>query len=182
MTDFRCSYIVAASYPDLVIGDRQTNQLLWRIPEDMARFREITMGSIVIMGRRTFDSLPGRKPLVGRVNIVLTRNVNGVNRVEGVHFCDMSTVFDIVKQYIDKPVFVIGGEDLYRLFWEYCTCLYITFVKPLHIENVYGNNVVATYAKFPDVIKLPNEDIFEDTDICRSYKGIKYVFMTMSNL
>lgn len=200
---FRCSYIVAASYPDLIIGDRQTNQLLWRIPDDMRRFREITMNGakgclgqsepsesrsafmdgVVIMGRRTFDSLPGRKPLKGRVNIVLTRantgvyngisNSNSDSDGSNLHFCTMTNVFDIVALYPGKKVFIIGGEEIYRLFWDYCERVYITFVD-FHTEND------ERFARFPlGPLKLPDRQIFEDAEICKVYNGIRYVFMTM---
>lgn len=85
--------------------------LPWRIPEDMRRFRELTLGHAVVMGRRTWDSLPERfRPLPGRRNVVVTRNsewnADGAERVSS---------FDAALRLLDgtEQVFVIGGGELY---------------------------------------------------------------------
>jgi len=103
--------IVAAIARGGVIGSGNT--IPWRVPEDMARFRALTMGHPVVMGRRTWDSLPDRfRPLPGRRNIVVTRNpawaAEGVDRA--------SSLEDAVALLGDEEqVFVIGGAELYAL-------------------------------------------------------------------
>ncbi len=85
--------------------------LPWRIPEDMRRFRELTIGHPVVMGRRTWDSLPARfRPLPGRRNVVVTRNPewssNGAERA--------SSLADALDLLAGEPqVSVIGGGQLY---------------------------------------------------------------------
>lgn len=93
-----------------VIGHR--GGLPWRLPADLARFRQLTLGKPVLMGRRTFESL-GR-PLAGRHNIVLTRETGwGANGVTVVHSLD-----DALAVAGDAPeVMVIGGADVYRQCW-----------------------------------------------------------------
>jgi dihydrofolate reductase len=101
--------LVAAVARGGVIGRAGT--IPWRVPEDMARFRQLTMGHPVIMGRRTWDSLPDRfRPLPGRRNVVVTRNPGG--SAEGAERA--ASVEDALR-LVDgaKRVFVIGGGELY---------------------------------------------------------------------
>jgi dihydrofolate reductase len=100
---------VAAVAQGGVIG--RDNAIPWRIREDMERFRAVTMGHPVVMGRRTWDSLPDRfRPLPGRRNVVVTRNdawqADGVQRAGGL--ADALRLLDGAPQ-----VFVIGGAELY---------------------------------------------------------------------
>lgn len=85
-----------------VIGRRNT--IPWRLPEDLARFKELTMGHPVVMGRLTWESLPAKfRPLPGRRNIVVTRNAD--YRAEGA---------DVVAALPDEPdAWVIGGAQIY---------------------------------------------------------------------
>lgn len=85
--------------------------LPWRIPEDMRRFRELTMGHPVVMGRRTWDSLPERfRPLPGRRNVIVTRNATwqGIGAERAGSLEDALLLLDGAPQ-----VFVIGGAELY---------------------------------------------------------------------
>ena len=101
--------LVAAVARGGVIG--QGNAIPWRIPEDLAHFRALTIGHPVVMGRRTWDSLPGRfRPLPGRRNVVVTRNpdwqADGAERAASLE--------DALRLLIGAvQVFVIGGAELY---------------------------------------------------------------------
>jgi dihydrofolate reductase len=87
------------------------NQLLWRLPEDMARFKALTMGHPVIMGRKTWDSLPARfRPLPGRRNLVLSR-APGLQLL-GAEVCT-SLNAAIARCAQAERVFVIGGAQIY---------------------------------------------------------------------
>jgi dihydrofolate reductase len=101
--------IVAALARGGVIG--RDNAIPWRIPEDLRRFRELTMGYPVVMGRRTWDSLPDRfRPLPGRRNVVLTRNPSW--QAEGAERA--SSLSDALRLLHGAPqVFVIGGAEIY---------------------------------------------------------------------
>ena len=101
--------VVAAVARNGVIG--KDNRLVWHLPEDMKHFRRLTMGAPVIMGRKTWDSLPERfRPLPGRINIVITRqpdwDQDGVQRAsslrEALQFCASS-----------ETVWVMGGAQIY---------------------------------------------------------------------
>jgi dihydrofolate reductase len=101
--------IVAAIARGRVIG--RDNAIPWRIPEDARRFRAITMGHPVVMGRRTWDSLPTRyRPLPGRRNVVLSRNPDW--RAPGA---ERAGSLDEALRLVEGAarVFVIGGADVY---------------------------------------------------------------------
>ncbi|MBS1198013.1 MAG: dihydrofolate reductase [Proteobacteria bacterium] len=101
--------LIAAVARNRVIG--RDNQLIWHLPEDMAYFKAATAGHTVLMGRKTWDSLPPRfRPLPGRRNIVLTRQSDFI--AEGAEIFD-SLPAALVRMAADEVVFVIGGADLY---------------------------------------------------------------------
>lgn len=124
------SIIVAVS-DDWGIGKK--NELLWHIPEDMRRFKKLTMGKCVIMGKKTWESLP-KKPLPGRKNIVLTD-------VPGEYIDCSETAYSIEdalrKCDKDEEVFVIGGGSIYRQLMTVADRLYITHVHRKAPADVY---------------------------------------------
>lgn len=114
--------IIAAISDDWGIG--KENRLLWHIPDDLKRFKQLTMGKCVIMGKRTWESLP-KKPLPGRYNIVIT-DVPG-------ECIDCSMTAYSIEDAISKcdsgqEIFVIGGGSVYRQFMPVADRLYITHV------------------------------------------------------
>ena len=101
--------IIAAVAKNRVIG--KDNQLLWNIPEDMAHFKALTAGHTVIMGRKTWESLPPRfRPLPGRRNIVITRQSNFA--VPGAETAN-SLETGIALAKADATIFIIGGGEIY---------------------------------------------------------------------
>lgn len=115
------SFVVAVSRNG-VIG--REGGLPWHISSDLKRFKEITMGKPVVMGRKTWESLP-RKPLPGRRNIVITQQKNYT--AEGA---DVAASPEAALLLVpDAPeVAVIGGGEIYRLFWPLVDRLYLTEV------------------------------------------------------
>ena len=100
--------LVVARASNGVIG--RDGKLPWHIPADLKRFKALTMGSVMVMGRKTFDSLPGVLP--GRRHIVLTRDPQwAADGVEVAH--DLDQLLAIAG---DQPISVIGGADLFRMF------------------------------------------------------------------
>lgn len=99
------------------------NDLIWHFRDDMKFFRTTTTGSTVIMGRKTFDSLPGALP--NRRNIVITRNADfHADNVEVV-----SSVDEALRISSDDNVFVIGGGKIYEEFLKYADKLYLTEIE-----------------------------------------------------
>lgn len=106
-------------------------QLLLRIPEDMKFFKQMTIGKVVVMGRGTFESLPGKQPLKERTNIVLSSNM--VAPDSGVIVCrTLDLLFQELKKYKTDDIFVIGGEKVFRQLLPYCREAYVT-----KINNAY---------------------------------------------
>lgn len=124
------SIIVAVS-EDRGIG--KDNKLLWNISEDMKRFRKLTLGNTVIMGKKTWESLP-RRPLQGRINVVLTDDPKEV--IEG-SVTAYSIEDALSKCEKGEEIFVIGGGSVYRQFMPVADRLYITHVHKNVPADVY---------------------------------------------
>jgi dihydrofolate reductase len=112
--------IIVAIAENNGIGFR--NDLLCHVPGDLRRFKEITMGHCVVMGKKTWESLP-KKPLSGRKNIVLTDNPN--DSFEGA-FAAFSIDQAVSLCDPDKEIFIIGGGTIYRQFFPLADRLLIT--------------------------------------------------------
>ena len=115
--------LIAAVDKNWAIG--RNNKLLVSIPDDMKFYRETTTGKVVVMGRKTLESFPGKKPLKNRVNIVLTSdNSYQVDGAVIVH--DMDELHEELKKYDSEDIFVIGGESIYRQLLDECDVAHIT--------------------------------------------------------
>lgn len=116
------------------------NELLVRIPEDQKWFRETTTGKAVIMGRRTLESFPGKKPLKNRLNIVITKDKN--YSVEGavvVHGIEEAVA--AASDYADDDIYVIGGESVYRQMLPLCDTAHITKIDYTYQADAYFPNL-----------------------------------------
>jgi dihydrofolate reductase len=114
--------LIVAHDPNLLIGKK--GGLPWRIPEDLAYFKRVTMGCPIIMGRIVFEEI-GEKPLPGRRNIVLSRTKTWVTKdVESYRSLDEA--LEAVKT--EEKVFIIGGRALYEKGLEIADTLYITLI------------------------------------------------------
>lgn len=114
------SMIVAKGINNEIGAD---NKLLWHIPSDLKFFKETTMGKSIIMGRKTFESLP--KALPGRKNIVISRNPD-FSAPGAVVVTDTEAA---LKESETDEVFIIGGASIYEAFFPLATRLYITEVN-----------------------------------------------------
>ncbi len=126
--------LIAAVSENNVIG--RGNTLIWRIPQDMKRFKEITRGHHVIMGRKSFESL--QKPLSGRTNIILTRqrsyHPEGCSDSQNtesrdcfiVHSPEEALALSRIRR--ETEVFIAGGEQVYLRFLERADRIYLTRV------------------------------------------------------
>jgi dihydrofolate reductase len=120
-------YLIVAADPNGVIG--KDNTIPWHLPEDLKLFKKRTMGSSIVMGRATWDSLP-KKPLPGRRNYILTRSVPW-RQIENTIWCDyLPDIINDAKRYADYyaslteqgrvdlggslDIYIIGGEQVYK--------------------------------------------------------------------
>lgn len=113
--------LIVAVGRDGAIGRR--GDLIWNLPGDLKRFKELTTGHPVIMGRKTWESLP-KKPLPGRKNIVITRNKN--YKADGAEL--VGSIEDALKITKGENPFIIGGAEIYRISMPFVTNLYLTEV------------------------------------------------------
>ena len=130
--------LIAAVDKNWAIGYQ--NKLLTSIPEDMKFFRQTTTGKVVVMGRKTLESFPGKKPLKNRTNIVLTKNPS--YQAEGaivVHNED--ELREKLKKYDSEDIFVIGGESIYRQLLDECDKAYITKIEYAYTADAYFPNL-----------------------------------------
>jgi len=115
-------------------------KLIWNFPEDMKQFKKLTEGNVVIMGRKTWDSLPKKfRPLPNRKNIILTRNLDIADQ-ESISAGAFFTTCPIIAEELAEAhaerenceIFVIGGAEIYRMFWNYVDFLHLTLVEDAH--------------------------------------------------
>ena len=116
--------LMAAMAENYIIG--RSNDLPWHLPKDFQRFKDETKGNLIIMGRKTFESL-GSKPLPKRTNVIITRQAD--YKAEG---CVVVSSLDEALQYAgqtdDSEPFVIGGGEIYELALPYAHRIYLTIV------------------------------------------------------
>lgn len=115
--------IIAAVSADGAIG--RGNNLLCRLKGDMKYFRELTMGHTIIMGRKTYRSLP-KGALPGRRNIVVTRS--GAHYPDTTTYPDLSVALTAEKLLAAQEIFIIGGEEIYNQTIDIADRLYITHI------------------------------------------------------
>ena len=157
---------IAAVSLDWGIG--KDNDLLFNIGEDMKRFRALTTGGTVIMGRKTLDSMPGGKPLPRRRNIVLTRQEDFAR--EGVEVArSQEEVLRLTAGEDPEKVWVIGGGEIYRQLLPYCRLCWLT--------RVYARPESAVF--FPDLDTLPQWQVLRSgaivSDGTWDYQFIEYI-------
>ncbi len=115
--------IIVAKAKNNIIG--KDNKLLWHIPEDLKRFKNLTTGHTIIMGRKTFESLGGILP--NRKHVVFSRNPDYNIKDENV---EMARSLLQIQEYIEseEEYFVIGGAMIYNLLMPYVQKMYVTEV------------------------------------------------------
>ncbi len=155
--------IIAAVDKKLGIG--KNGGLLVSIPEDMKLFREETVGKVVVMGRKTFESLPQGLPLVERTNIVLTTSEDFKH--DNVYVChSVDEVLNKIKEYPTDDVYVIGGASVYEQMLPYCDTIHLTKIDYTYDADTY----------FPDIFK---DGVWQETARSdeRTYFDICYEFV-----
>ncbi|NFO34787.1 dihydrofolate reductase [Clostridium botulinum] len=160
--------IIVAIAKNNVIGN--DNKLIWHISEDLKRFKEITSGKTIVMGRKTFESLPGVLP--NRKHIILTRDKNFKVNSEYVEIIyDFDELLSKYKNS-DTEVFIIGGGEIYKQLLPHTHKLYLTKINKDFDGDTY----------FPQI----NYDDFKvdyESDIITDEKSkLEYNFINLSRL
>jgi len=128
--------LIVATAKNNVIG--KDGKMLWNLPGEMRYFKEKTQGNVVIMGRKTYESI-GSKPLPNRKNIVLTRQYTPIDHIGVYTETEIEDALDfangISSHNVDKPdIFVIGGQTIYEQMLPYADTVYQTCVE-LNVEG-----------------------------------------------
>lgn len=163
--------LIWAQANDGVIGDG--GGIPWHLPEDLAHFRELTTGATVVMGRKTWDSLPERfRPLPGRANVVVTRQEDWT--AEGAERA--GSVDEALRQHAGTAVWVIGGGEIYRQALPFAERLEITDVD----LDVPGDTRAPSLDTDTDADSARPFRTLQTTDWLESSTGIRYRFRTLT--
>ena len=140
-------------------------QLLIRNGQDLAHFKELTLGNVIVYGRKTLDTFRDRKPLPGRTNLVLTRDPElAVDGATIIHSTDE------LNQYPSDKLFVCGGASVYKQILSKCKYAYVTH---------FDTSVEGADAFFPRLDEMPNWRIAESRE--ETSGGLKMTFATWVN-
>ena len=153
-----CAVVAIGKNRELGKGDK----LIWHIPDDLKRFKRLTLGHPIIMGRKTFESIVGYigGPLPDRTNIVVTRNKDW--HYEGVTVLrSLEAALEYAKKLDTEEVHIGGGAQIYEQAFPYIDKLYLTIID----DEKPGN------AFFPEYESEFTKKTFEEE---HEYKGIKY--------
>ncbi len=132
--------IIVAADENWAIGNK--DDLLVRIKEDHRNFKALTKGNVVILGRKTLCTFPGGMPLKERTNIIMSRDPE--YKVEGAVVAhSVEELLEIVKQYDDDKVFVIGGGTIYDQLLPYCNKAVVTRLDHAYEADTYFHDLDA---------------------------------------
>ena len=155
--------LIAAVDQNWAIGNK--NNLLVRIPNDQKMFQQETMGKVVILGRKTMETFPGKQPLKNRTNIILSRRPD--YQVKGavvVH--SIEELLKECEQYNKEDIYVIGGESIYRQLLPCCDTAHVTKIDMAYAADAYC----------PDLDKDEDWEITADSEE-QVYFDITYHFI-----
>ena len=134
-------------------GIGRGDALLVRIPEDLKRFRRMTLGKVLIVGRKTLSTFPGGTPLSRRRHLVLSRTPG--YEVPGAMVCpSVEAVLDALRDVPPEDVFVVGGQQVYEAFLPYCTTAFLT-----RLDHAFEADRF-----FPDLSGLPGWRLEEQSE------------------
>jgi dihydrofolate reductase len=158
----RISLIVAMA-SNRVIG--LNNKMPWHLSADLKKFKKITMGSPVLMGRKTYESIG--KPLPGRTNIIISRNPE--YRQDGcLVFNDLKTALNKACENAEE-IFVIGGSDLYEAILPIANAIYLTVINREFQGDTFFPELDLNYWS-----EVERVDIKDDTNAAFSYSFLKF--------
>lgn len=150
-------------------GIGKENELLVAISADLKRFRQLTSGGAVILGRKTLSTFPGGRPLKNRDNLVLSTNAS-LDIPGAAIFHDVESLLAHCRSLSQETLWVIGGASVYELLLPYCETAEVTktFAAP------------AADRFFPNLDQLPNWRVQEASEIMEE-NGVRFQYITYKN-
>lgn len=155
--------IIAAIGPNRELG--KDNKLLWNIPEDLARFKKITLGHPVIMGRKTYQSIG--KPLPNRLNIIVTRDKKYPAPPKVLICNSLEEAITTAKKSDTTEIFIIGGASIYSQALPLADKLYLTVVEA---------RLPARQGTFAADAFFPDYSAFKKVIFAEKHQTDKYIF------
>lgn len=145
------------------IGNK--GNLLVSIPNDQKMFRQTTTGKVVVLGRKTMDTFPGKQPLKNRTNIILTRDNSYVQK-DAVVVHSVEELLTELKKYASEDVYIIGGDSVYKQMLPYCDTVHVTKIDHTFEADSY----------FPNLDKMEDWEIAESSEE-QTYFDLEYEFI-----
>jgi len=152
--------LIAACSKNRVIGG--DGKLLWHLPEDLKRFKSLTTGNPIVMGRKTYESIG--KALPGRLNIILTKNRD----FKADNCLIYNNIYDLLEIYQQSNLFVIGGGEIYKMFLPFADKIELTLID----KDFEGDTF------FPEL----GSDWIESNVEINSNGEFEYKYITYQNL
>lgn len=161
--------MIVAVDENWAIGNK--GELLVRIPNDQKMFRMETTGKVVVLGRKTMDTFPQRKPLPNRTNIILSRSSDyEVKDAVVVH--SVEELLEELKQYPTEDVYIIGGDSIYKQMLPYCDVAHVTWIEQAYEADSYFPNLDAD-PEWEMTAESEELTYFDITYYFRKYERIK---------
>ena len=159
--------LIVAVDKNWAIGNKGRQHV--NIPEDQKYFQKITMGNVIILGRKTLATFPNGLPLKGRTNIILTRDPNFTAK-DAVIAHSEEELFEIRKDYSDKEIYCVGGGKIYEMLLPYCRYAYVTKIDYAYEADTY----------FPNLDKLENWKLIADSEE-HTYFSVEFYYLKYEN-
>jgi dihydrofolate reductase len=162
--------IAAMSENHVIANTKLDNQfkIPWHIPDDFKRFKKLTTGNPVIMGRKTFDTFD--KPLPSRKNIIVTRNLPNpldfFDKYKGEDVVFVRSLDVALSQWGNKEIFIIGGGEIYRQAIPFADKIYLTIIEGQFEGDVF----------FPDYSEFKNQVVIGEGE----QNGFEYKFLELT--
>jgi dihydrofolate reductase len=145
------------------------DSLLVSIPNDHKFFRSVTMGKVVVLGRKTLAGFPNGLPLAGRTNIILSRNSNFTVK-GGIVVHSKEELLQELTKYNQDDIYIIGGGTVYEMMLPYCKIIHVTKIDYAYQADTY----------FPNLDRLDNWQIIDESEE-ETYFDIEYQFLKYQN-
>jgi dihydrofolate reductase len=159
----KISMIVAVAKNQVIGND---NQLIWRLSEDLKRFKKLTTGHHILMGRKTFESIG--KALPNRTNLVISRNAS--IEMTGVFcFTDIQKAIEFAKENGEEELFVIGGGEIYRKLLPETDKIYLTKVHATPKGDTF----------FPELKEMDWNVVSEEAHLADEKNEFNFVFLDL---
>lgn len=154
-------------------GLAKNGQIPWKSKTDMIFFKQKIINNIVIMGSKTLLSLPKGKPLIDRLNIVVTRDTNKYlnEKYDNLLFVDEITLLDFIHhpnkhiqlnshKYLknDYKMYIIGGQQIYNLLYKYCSTIWLTKIKANYeCDLIFSKEILVSFNT--SIVEYENDEL-----------------------